>query len=60
MADIYSEDFNYDFGILSFNQDLDDSILLIENGYNTNESEEIYNSNTKIANAIYKALKEGE
>ena len=60
MTDIYSEDFNYDFGILSFNQDLDDSILLIENGYNTNESEEIYNSNTKIANAIYKALKEEE
>lgn len=57
MSDIYSEDFNYDFGILDFNQDLDDSVLLIENGYNSNESEEIYNSNTKIANAIYEALK---
>ena len=38
LQDIYDEDFTYDKGILNFNQDLSNNIVLIENGFNTNIS----------------------
>ena len=58
LQDIYDEDFIYDKGILNFNQDLSNNIVLIENGFNTNTIDEVKNSNTKIANAILQVFKE--
>ena len=58
LQDIYDEDFTYDKGILNFNQDLSNNIVLIENGFNTNTIDEVKNSNTKIANAILQVFEE--
>ena len=58
LQDIYDEDFTYDKGILHFNQDLSNNIVLIENGFNTNTIDEVKNSNTKIANAILQVFEE--
>ena len=58
LQDIYDEDFTYDKGILNFNQDLSNNIVLIENGFNTNTINEVKNSNTKIANAILQIFEE--
>lgn len=58
LQDIYDDDFLYDKGILNFNQDLSNNIVLIENGFNTNTIDEVKNSNTKIANAILQVFKE--
>ena len=58
LQDIYDEDFIYDKGILHFNQDLSNNIVLIENGFNTNTIDEVKNSNTKIANAILQVFEE--
>lgn len=58
LQDIYDEDFTYDKGILNFNQDLSNNIVLIENGFNTNTINEVKNSNTKIANAILQVFEE--
>lgn len=58
LQDIYDEDFTYDKGILNFNQDLSNNIVLIENGFNTNTIDEVKNSNTKIANAILQIFEE--
>ena len=58
LQDIYDEDFLYDKGILDFNQDLSNNIVLIENGFNTNTIDEVKNSNTKIANAILQVFEE--
>ena len=58
LQDIYDEDFTYDKGILHFNQDLSNNIVLIENGFNTNTIDEVKNSNTKIANAILQIFEE--
>ena len=58
LQDIYDEDFTYDKGILHFNQDLSNNIVLIENGFNTNTINEVKNSNTKIANAILQVFEE--
>ena len=58
LQDIYDEDFLYDKGILNFNQDLSNNIVLIENGFNTNTIDEVKNSNTKIANAILQVFEE--
>ena len=58
LQDIYDEDFIYDKGILDFNQDLSNNIVLIENGFNTNTIDEVKNSNTKIANAILQVFEE--
>ena len=58
LQDIYDEDFIYDKGILNFNQDLSNNIVLIENGFNTNTIDEVKNSNTKIANAILQVFEE--
>ena len=58
MQDIYDDDFLYDKGILNFNQDLSNNIVLIENGFNTNTIDEVKNSNTKIANAILQVFEE--
>ena len=58
LQDIYDEDFLYDKGILNFNQDLSNNIVLIENGFNTNTINEVKNSNTKIANAILQVFEE--
>ena len=49
LQDIYDDDFLYDKGILNFNQDLSNNIVLIENGFNTNTIDEVKNSNTKIS-----------
>lgn len=58
LQDIYDDDFIYDKGILDFNQDLSNNIVLIENGFNTNTIDEVKNSNTKIANAILQVFEE--
>ena len=58
LQDIYDEDFTYEKGILNFNQDLSNNIVLIENGFNTNTIDEVKNSNTKIANAILQVFEE--
>ena len=58
LQDIYDDDFLYDKGILNFNQDLSNNIVLIENGFNTNTIDEVKNSNTKIANAILQIFEE--
>lgn len=58
LQDIYDDDFIYDKGILDFNQDLSNNIVLIENGFNTNTINEVKNSNTKIANAILQVFEE--
>ena len=58
LQDIYDDDFLYDKGILNFNQDLSNNIVLIENGFNTNTINEVKNSNTKIANAILQVFEE--
>ena len=58
LQDIYDEDFTYEKGILNFNQDLSNNIVLIENGFNTNTINEVKNSNTKIANAILQVFEE--
>ena len=58
LQDIYDDDFLYDKGILNFNQDLSNNIVLIENGFNTNTIDEVKNSNTKIANAILQVFEE--
>lgn len=58
LQDIYDDDFTYDKGILHFNQDLSNNIVLIENGFNTNTIDEVKNSNTKIANAILQVFEE--
>ena len=58
LQDIYDDDFLYDKGILDFNQDLSNNIVLIENGFNTNTIDEVKNSNTKIANAILQVFEE--
>lgn len=58
LQDIYDDDFIYDKGILNFNQDLSNNIVLIENGFNTNTIDEVKNSNTKIANAILQVFEE--
>ena len=58
LQDVYDEDFTYEKGILNFNQDLSNNIVLIENGFNTNTINEVKNSNTKIANAILQVFEE--
>lgn len=58
LQDIYDDDFTYEKGILNFNQDLSNNIVLIENGFNTNTIDEVKNSNTKIANAILQVFEE--
>lgn len=58
LQDIYDDDFTYDKGILHFNQDISNNIVLIENGFNTNTIDEVKNSNTKIANAILQVFEE--
>ena len=58
LQDIYDEDFTYEKGILNFNQDLSNNIVLKENGFNTNTIDEVKNSNTKIANAILQVFEE--
>ena len=57
ILDIYSGDFTYEKGILDFNQDLSDNMILIEDGFNSNSIEEVKRSNGKIAKAIAEAFK---
>ena len=51
------DDWNYDHGISHFNQDLNDNVILIENGFNTNTQDQINRSNTYLAEMIANFIK---
>lgn len=55
--DMIREDWNYDHGISHFNQDLNDNVILIENGFNTNTRDQVKKSNTYLAEMIAKYIK---
>lgn len=55
--DMIREDWNYDHGISHFNQDLNDNVILIENGFNTNTRDQVKKSNTYLAEMIVKYIK---
>lgn len=55
--DMIRDDWNYDHGISHFNQDLNDNIILIENGFNTNTQDQVNRSNTYLAEMIANFIK---
>lgn len=55
--DMIRDDWNYDHGISHFNQDLNDNVILIENGFNTNTQDQINRSNTYLAEMIANFIK---